>query len=133
MPLLTRWFLRAALLYLLLGFTLGALMLANKGVPFAPQLWRLLPAHIETLLMGWLLLLALGVAYWILPRFKTARPRSWLVWLSLLLLNGGIACIALAPFLAPSGQVSAYGRLCETLGAAAFALHAWPRVKPPGV
>lgn len=133
MPLLTRWFLRAALLYLLLGFTLGALMLANKGVPISPHIWRLLPAHIETLLLGWLLLLALGVAYWILPRFKTERPNSWLVWLTFLLLNVGIGLVALGPFIATSGRLGAMGRLLETLGVAAFAVHAWPRVKPPGI
>lgn len=133
MPSLTRWFLRAALLYLLLGFTLGALMLANKGILFAPAVWRLLPAHIETLLMGWLLLLATGVAYWILPRFRTERPRSWLVWVTLVLLNIGIACVALAPFLPGSARLSALGRVVESAGVVSFALHAWPRVKPPGV
>lgn len=132
MPSLTRLFLRAALLYILIGFTLGALLLANKGVPISPHIWRLLPAHMETLLLGWLLLLALGVAYWILPRFKSERPHSWLVWLSFGLLNVGIACISLAPFIASSGQVGAIGRILETLGVLTFALHAWPRIKPAG-
>ena len=41
-----------------------------------PALWRLLPAHIELLLLGWTLNLALGMAYWILPRYKTGAPRG---------------------------------------------------------
>ena len=45
MPRLSVWFIRSALLYLLLGFTLGGLMLWNKGLPIHPVLWRLLPAH----------------------------------------------------------------------------------------
>ena len=54
MPRLSVWALRGALLSLLTGFTLGALMLANKGQPFWPQAWSLLPAHIEFLLVGWM-------------------------------------------------------------------------------
>ena len=49
MPRLSRWFIRCALIYLALGFTFGALMLFNKGVPFYPALWRLLPTHVEFL------------------------------------------------------------------------------------
>ena len=49
MPRLSRLAIRAALLYLLLGFTFGGLMLLNKGIPLAPWAWRLLPAHVEFL------------------------------------------------------------------------------------
>lgn len=66
--------------YLVLGFTLGLLLLVNKGVPIHPALWRLLPAHAEFLLLGWTLQLALGVAYWILPRFGTRRGAVWCGW-----------------------------------------------------
>lgn len=55
MPRLSVWYTRFALLYLALGFTLGGLMLYNKGVPLHPALWSLLPAHIEFLLMGWMM------------------------------------------------------------------------------
>jgi hypothetical protein len=37
---------------MLLGFSFGALLLAHKGVPYAPWLWAWRPAHIEFLLMG---------------------------------------------------------------------------------
>ena len=36
MPKLTCWYIRAALIYLTLGFTYGALILFHKGLPFAP-------------------------------------------------------------------------------------------------
>ena len=60
MPRLSIWFIRSALIYLALGFTFGALLLANKGFPIIPEIWRLLPAHIELLLVGWTLQLAMG-------------------------------------------------------------------------
>ncbi|HLV45033.1 MAG TPA: hypothetical protein VKY39_08745, partial [Aggregatilineales bacterium] len=63
MPRLSVWMVRASLLYLGLGFTFGALMLANKGVPLHPRLWALLPLHAEMLLVGWAIQLAMGVAF----------------------------------------------------------------------
>lgn len=133
MPRLSVWAIRAALLYLVLGFTIGALMLWNKGAPLHPMLWRLLPAHIEFLLFGWTVQLALGVAYWILPRFQAARGNPRLAWLALSLLNLGVLVISAAPFVAAPGITSLFGRMAEIAAGVAFALHAWPRIKPAGV
>ena len=69
MPRFSIWTIRAALLYLATGFTLGALLLWNKGVTISPQIWRLLSTHIEFLIFGWTLQLVMGVAFWILPGF----------------------------------------------------------------
>ena len=56
MPRLSVLFVRTALLYLAMGFTLGALLLMGKGIPaWQPGVWRLLPAHYECLLLGWTL------------------------------------------------------------------------------
>ncbi|HRW04708.1 MAG TPA: hypothetical protein P5121_06425 [Caldilineaceae bacterium] len=134
MPRLTIWMVRVALCHLFLGFTIGALLLAHKGIPFAPWLWRLLPAHMEFLLLGWTLQLAMGVAFWILPRFYTVRPRAWLAWSALILLNVGVMLVALAPLLptpllSPIVPLTLLGRGAEMMAVVAFALHAWPRVK----
>lgn len=92
MPLLSRWMVKFALVYLALGFTLGGLLLANKGVPIHPLLWLLLPAHQEFLINGWMVHLALGVAFWILPRFahEPKRGNTRLAWMGWILLNLGI-------------------------------------------
>jgi len=63
MPRLSRWAIRAALLHLGLGFTLGAMILINKGLGVWPAVWRWLPAHIEFLLMGWTLQLVIGMGF----------------------------------------------------------------------
>ncbi len=130
MPRLSVWFVRAALLYLALGLTLGMLLLWNKGIPLDPQVWRLLPAHIEFLLLGWTVQLALGVAFWILPRWQTQRGDVRPAWLAFGLLNAGIWCVVLAGWLSLPGWVTTLGRVGEAAAAGAFALHAWPRVKP---
>ncbi|HRA68121.1 MAG TPA: hypothetical protein PL187_19000 [Caldilinea sp.] len=130
MPRLSAWFVRAALSYLTLGFTFGALMLANKGIPLHPLLWRLLPAHIEFLLFGWTVQLAFGVAFWILPRWQTQRGDLRPAWAAFILLNGGIWLVVLGGWSNGPAWWLAAGRLLEVAAMAAFAVHAWPRVKP---
>ena len=131
MPRLSVWFVRSSLFHLLLGFTLGGILLANKGIPFAPWAWNLLPAHMEILLLGWMVQLAMGVAFWILPRFRSGPPRGNvnLVWSALVLLNAGITMVAIQPFLSLSWLALA-GRLLETFSVLLFALASWQRVKP---
>ncbi len=134
MPPLSRWSIRAALGYLALGFTLGALILAAKGVALPAWLWRWLPAHIEFLMIGWTAQLVMGVGFWILPRFShgPARGNEPAAWLAIVLLNAGIWLVALGSLLgAPPAAVPA-GRAAEAGAALAFAVHVWPRVKPAG-
>ncbi|RME66121.1 MAG: hypothetical protein D6790_00700, partial [Caldilineae bacterium] len=104
-----------------------------KGEPIHPLLWRLLPAHMEFLLLGWTLQLAMGVAFWILPRFKTERGNVKLAWAAFVLLNLGVWLVGVGPILALPTWTTALGRFAELSAAVAFALHAWPRVKPLSV
>ena len=128
MPRLSAWALRAALLYLLAGFTLGALMLADKGAPFWPAVWQVLPVHIEFLLVGWLVQLAMGVAYWILPRLRGgSRGNETLAVIAVISLNLGVLLAAFQG-LAPAWLLA--GRGCEALAGVLFILHAWRRIRP---
>jgi hypothetical protein len=132
MPRLSRAFIRAALLYLLLGLTFGGLMLANKGLNLSPSLWRLLPVHIEFLLLGWTVQLALGVAFWILPRFWEGAPRGNETGarLAFVLLNGGVLLAAAGGWLGRPPALLIAGRAAEVAAVLAFAAHAWPRIVP---
>ncbi|GIK41754.1 MAG: hypothetical protein BroJett011_55870 [Chloroflexota bacterium] len=132
MPRLSCWFIRAALIYLALGVTFGALLLFHKGIPFAPFVWRLLPVHVEFLLFGWTVQLAMGVAFWIFPRFWRSRGNETSAWLAFGLINLGVCLAGMGPLLGASSLVILLGRLAEAGAAAAFALHIWSRVKPPG-
>ncbi len=133
MPKLARWYVRAALLYFALGATYGALILFNKGVPLPWPVWRWLPAHIEIMLFGWLLQFAMGVGFWIFPRFWRSRGNEKPAWLAFWLLNAGVCLLVFSPAAGRFGGLAAFaGRLAETGAVGAFILHAWPRIKPPG-
>ena len=139
MPRLSCWFLRAALLHLAVGAVLGGLILSAKGMPvFLGWAWQLLAAHIQLMLGGWLIQLALGMAYWMLPRLNSAgaRGRPTAAWLSFGALNGGVISAALALALRPfvgaawlDGVLIVAG-LMQLLALMAFVWHAWPRLQP---
>lgn len=132
---LSVWTVRTALLYLGFGFFIGAVMLTQKGVPFDPLVLRMLPLHVEVVLFGWTLQLAMGIAFWILPRFSR-EPRYGnlrLGWLAYVLLNIGVLSAGIGAWLNVSPGVIFAGRLAEVTAVVCFALHAWPRVRPIGL
>jgi cbb3-type cytochrome oxidase subunit 1 len=131
MPRLSVYMIRAALLHLGIGFTFGALLLLNKGVPFEGSIWRLLPAHIELVMFGWTMQLAMGVAFWILPRFSTAPRygRERLGWLSFLLINSGVILAAVSQW-AGLVHIIILARMLTLTAVVCFAAMIWPRVKP---
>ncbi len=135
MPTVSVWLIRGALAYLLAGFSLGALLLASKGISLPAGLWRWLPVHFELLLVGWLIQLVMGVAYWIFPRFgmtPRARGREGLAWLALALLNGGVWMTCLG-MLRDQSTVTIVGRMIEVLAAAVMALNVWTRTRASGI
>ncbi|MFP3853335.1 MAG: hypothetical protein ACLFWD_03465 [Anaerolineales bacterium] len=132
MPRLSVVAVRASLIHLAAGFTLGAIMLINKGLALDPALWGLLPIHIEFLLLGWMAQLAMGVGFWILPRFSGERGNVTLAWLAVVLLNVGLLALFLAGILRTGRPGLLVSRGITALGVLAFAAHAWPRVKRRG-
>ena len=130
MPVLARWYLKTALLYLTLGVVFGALILWHKGSPL-PGAWQMLTPHIASVTWGWLLLLTWGVAYWILPRWGQERPRGWLAGAAYVCLNAALWLMALAPWLSAAWLNAASGAL-QAVACLAFVLHAWPRVRKSG-
>lgn len=132
MPRLSVWAVRAALLYLGLGFTFGALMLLNKGMPYDMGVWRLLTAHIDVALLGWMGQFLIGIAFWIMPRFSGERRYGnvRLAWLAVALLNAGVILGVVGSWSAAA--LTALGHVLDVLAVLCFALHLWSRVKPLG-
>ena len=130
-PRLSVLMIRTALAYLATGFLVGALLLIHRAVPLENWLHRLVPLHIEYLLLGCLVQLALGVAFWVLPRFRSGAERGQEApaWVAFALLNLGIQTVAIGGAAGGPSTLGLLGRCVEGLAAGAFALHAWPRMK----
>jgi hypothetical protein len=135
MPRLSVWMVRAALVHLVAGFALGALLLASRAMALAPGVTaHARPLHIELLLLGWLVNLGFGVGYWILPGRAdgSGRDADLQVGAAFALLNGGVLLAGFGQALAAPGMVPLIGRVAEAAAAALFAAHAWRRVRPYG-
>lgn len=77
MPPVTAVLVRASLVYLVAGAAVGTLLMAAKaGYQLPAVVARAWPLHAEMLLFGWMVQLALGVAYWILPKHAAAPVRG---------------------------------------------------------
>ncbi len=131
MPRLSVWLIRSALCYLGTGVLAGAVLLVNRGAFLGDWVGHLRPIHIEFLLIGWTLQLALGVAFWILPRYRAGSERGLegFAWGSYVLLNAGVLAVAVGQAAGLPPAVPLLGHTAEALAATAFALHAWPRIK----
>jgi len=76
MPTPSRWMIKASMLYMLIGFVIGAMILISKVYPEYSSVWNLLTVHIEVGIFGWIIQLTMGTAYWILPRFLKTKSRG---------------------------------------------------------
>ena len=121
MPRVSRVLVRTAMLHLLLGFGLGAWMLASKSGLMATPALSLVGAHVDVVLAGWMMQLAMGVASWILPRDADRGPNPAPAWAAWGLLNAGVVASAWGVLLP--------GRLLELAAVAVFALPALPRIR----
>lgn len=138
MPLLSRLYIRSALICLAVGNTLGALILSVKAGFGDPRLWLLLPVHLCLLALGWLVQLSVGVAYWIAPRirnFDRGRPR-W-AWSAFACQQMGVACAFIAlilvfiPGIQPDLRGWAFGSVTlQGAGVLLFFIHLLPRIRP---
>jgi len=141
MPLLARNMTKAAFLYFIAAFLLAALMLLDRWLSFSRWLKVVYVSQLHLLLVGWITQLAVGVAYWIFPRFlkeQDPRPRGsgTLAWAVFLALNAGLVLrLAFEPFylMGPRPWLAALLALSGLLQAAAalgFAWLVWARVRP---
>lgn len=132
MPLASVWLIRASFAHLVSGAILGALYLAWKAEGWMPWVVSHRQIHVEQMLVGWMVQLVIGVAFYILPRTdNTAAYRSGpLIWVVFALLNAGVVMAALgsAPDYPPALLLT--GRVLEVAAAGLFALHAWHRQRP---
>jgi len=127
MPTLTRWFVRAGLLYLVAALVVGLLLAAAPAAVPA----GLRPAHLHLFIVGWITQLIFGVAHWMFPRASRERPRGneSLGWAAFVLLNAGLLLRAAAEPLAWTGWPLVVSGVLQLLAALCWVALVWPRGK----
>ena len=131
MPKLSVVAVRLAFVYLAGGSTIGAVLMSRQALSLPPAVQMFRPLHIELLLIGWLVQLAVGVGFWILPRFGRQRGNTSLAVSAIVLLNLGLWIVAGGQLYWSAGSIlPAVGRTFEAAGALLFGLHVWQRIKP---
>jgi hypothetical protein len=137
MPPLTRWFIKTALVYLVLSLFLSVLVVAGTALPVLHAFSGLSSLYLHLLMIGWITQLIFGVAYWMFPIFSREEPRrsTTLGWLSYVSLNAGLAMrlsVDVTPVVSTLHTPSWIGGLAATLlfiAAVAFVANTWQRVK----
>jgi hypothetical protein len=135
MPALTRWSIRAALIYLVIALLLGVLQAGS-------YLWGwnlpdIFPVYIHLFVIGWLTLMIFGVAYWMFPKYSRDKPRrsESLGWAVFALINFGLLLRSFTePLVGVSsgafgGWLLAISAVCLWLSGILFVANTWERVK----
>ena len=140
MPPIARVYVKAAFLYFLAAFLLGALMALDQWLDFSRWLKVIYLGQLHLLLVGWITQLSIGVAYWIFPRFlkeQDPRPRGsdTLAWAVLVCLNAGLLLrFLLEPFYLLDAQpwlagLMALSGMLQALAIVGFAWLVWGRIR----
>lgn len=130
MPLLTRTFIKTALVCFILALLFGILLALNVG-------GGLFPVYIHLFVFGWLTQLIFGVVYWMFPKYSNSSPRGHeaLGWVTYAAMNAGLILRAVAEPLQAARANSFLGALLilsavlQWLSGLTFFINTWPRVK----
>ena len=137
MPTLTRWFTRAAFLYLGVSLALGVLAAAQPFFNLPVAIGRLSPVFIHLFMVGWLTQLIFGVMHWMFPKASKEQPRGSenIVWFVFITLNLGLLLRAVAEPLAAAqdnliwDRALAISASLQWAAALAFVVNTWPRAR----
>lgn len=135
MPTLTRWYLRAGMLYFVTALAAGIVLQWPVMVGRHPVAAVFFPTYLHLLVVGWITQVIFGVAYWMFPRYSAERPRGSerLGWLAFVLLNAGLLLRVVGEPLhalgSGAGGLLVASALLQLLAGWAFVLNTWPRVR----
>ena len=137
MPKLTRWFVRASLVYLGLSLLLAVLLAARPIFSLPAYISGLTPVFYHLFMVGWLTQLIFGVMHWMFPKVSSERPRGseTAVWFAFIALNLGLLLRTIAEPLIATQQQFFWNRLLaisaslKWTAALAFVFNTWRRVK----
>ena len=139
MPPLVRRYIKTSLVFLVVGLLLGGYLVVAEFVVgrYPPRLF--ITAHVHLLLVGFMLMIVMGVATWMFPRAARdsggyrpglAEAVYWVMTISTAI---RAAAELTAPFVASWSLrvLIAAGGLGQIAGAALFVVNMWSRVRMP--
>ncbi|HZD10166.1 MAG TPA: hypothetical protein VE553_02400 [Candidatus Binatia bacterium] len=137
MPSLTRWFIKTALVYLVISLVLGVLVALGTSLQLPVAFAGLTPFYIQILMIGWLTQLIFGVAYWMFPVFSRETPRRSPVlgWAAYGLINAGLLLQlivelgSLVDGFPLSTWVTALAAVLQFAAALSFVVNSWGRIR----
>lgn len=137
MPTLSRWFIKAGMLYFVVGSAMSALVLAQPVMGWASSWQALRPVYLHFLFIGWVTQIIIGVAFWMFPKYSKEAPRGdeRIGWAVFWLLNVGLVLRGIAEPLTVIAPQSAWrwllpiAALCLLLAGWGFILNTWSRVR----
>ena len=139
MPPLIRRYIKTSFVFLLAGLLLGGWIIVRQFVfgIYPSRLW--ITAHVHLLLVGFMLMIVMGVATWMFPRpaRDDARYRPELAEAVYWTMTAATALRAVAELAggftpAPAVRLAiAAGGLGQLLGTALFVVNMWTRVRMP--
>lgn len=140
MPKLSRWFVKSALVYLILGAVIAGAALSGAAIPLPPGILALRPLAWHLITVGWVTQLIFGVAFWMFPHISKTQPRGdeRLAWLVFWGLNAGLALRAVGEpvsALWPSALpvfVLPLAAILQVLAFWVFVVGTWPRIRALG-
>jgi hypothetical protein len=140
MPPIARAYVKASFAYLIVAFLLGALMMLDRWLNVSRWLKVVYVSQLHLLMVGWITQLAIGVAYWMFPRFlkeQDPQPRGSdrLAWSVFICLNAGLLLrLIVEPFylMGPRPWLAALVALSgvlQALAALGFGWLIWGRIR----
>jgi hypothetical protein len=140
MPLLSRTVIRLAMLYLLLGLAGWSIATANQYGYIEGTWFALRPVSIHWITVGWLTQLIFAVIYWMFPIISRDNPYgpTWIAWAGFAAINIGLLLraifeIGLTRGMSPDLEWAlVLAAALQWLGALAFVVMSWRRVRPRG-
>ncbi len=134
MPRLSRYFIKSALVCLVVGALLTGLSMSASTPPL---LQALRPLALHLLTVGWATQLIFGVAFWMFPHMTKDQPRGneRLAWLAFWALDAGLLLRALgepAAALQPgplAGILLPLSAVLQVGAMVTFVVITWPRIR----
>jgi hypothetical protein len=137
MPIITRTFLKSALLCFVASLVAGMMTALRPLVETPRFVDGLTPVYFHLFMVGWVTQLIIGIAYWMFPKHTKERPRGhdWLAWTTFALLNVDLFLRVIAETAQTTAVATEWGwalalsAALQWVAGMAFVVNTWPRVK----